>query len=432
MLVLVAGGGIGGLCLAQGLARSGIAVSVYERDASAFARPQGFRIHISPMGCRALQACLPDELYELFCETCGESGQGFAILDEQLRELLSWAGPDRIAAGQSADAHRSASRITLRRILLEGMGENVHFGKRMVSYSAESGTRIKAEFEDGRAAEGDLLVGADGVHSAVREQLVPGWGPVDTGVVALGGTLPLSDEVAALLPPQAMKGPIIVMARAPVSLFMAVWKREESKQALLDERLAEATPACLTEDTAAQGESNYLVMGFGLLEAHCPRARSDSAGSETRDQIGRLVTSWHPHLRKLIEMLDYEDMEPRPVRTSRPVTQWETGRVTLLGDAIHSMTPYRGIGANVALKDAAVLCKALGSAQSGALDLDTALREYQKQMLHYGFEAVRDSLQMMNRAVINRGTGFIVAKLAMRALNAFPTLKQKALGHDME
>ena len=67
--VLIIGGGLGGLCLAQGLKKVGIQVDVYERDHSANSRLQGYRIHIDPDGSTALHECLPKELWELFDST---------------------------------------------------------------------------------------------------------------------------------------------------------------------------------------------------------------------------------------------------------------------------------------------------------------------------------------------------------------------------
>jgi 2-polyprenyl-6-methoxyphenol hydroxylase-like FAD-dependent oxidoreductase len=70
-----------------------------------------------------------------------------------------------------------------------------------------------------------------------------------------------------------------------------------------------------------------------------------------------------------------------------PVAPWVTRRITLLGDAIHSMTPYRGIGANVALKDAMRLCRALAAADRGERPLVDAIHSYEADMLDYGFRA---------------------------------------------
>ena len=64
--VVIVGGGIGGLCLAQGLKRAGVSFAVYERDKSPTAREQGYRVHIDPTGSRALHECLPPALWRLF------------------------------------------------------------------------------------------------------------------------------------------------------------------------------------------------------------------------------------------------------------------------------------------------------------------------------------------------------------------------------
>src|SRR5262249_33298305 len=80
--VLVIGGGIGGLCLAQGLKQAGVSVAVYERDRTLTDRLQGYRVHISLAGSRALHACLPPPLFELFDRTCGKPGRAFRFMTE--------------------------------------------------------------------------------------------------------------------------------------------------------------------------------------------------------------------------------------------------------------------------------------------------------------------------------------------------------------
>ena len=84
--VMVVGGGIGGLCLAQGLKRAGVGVAVYERDRTSIDRLQGYRLHINPAGSRALNECLPPAVWEAFVATAGEPGN-FAFLSENLEEL---------------------------------------------------------------------------------------------------------------------------------------------------------------------------------------------------------------------------------------------------------------------------------------------------------------------------------------------------------
>src|SRR5262249_50801763 len=87
--VVIIGGGIGGLALAQGLRREGVSAAVYERDRSLTSRLQGYRVHISPGGSRALHECLPPHLFDAFDRTCGKPGRAIRFMTEQMRPLLS-------------------------------------------------------------------------------------------------------------------------------------------------------------------------------------------------------------------------------------------------------------------------------------------------------------------------------------------------------
>jgi 2-polyprenyl-6-methoxyphenol hydroxylase-like FAD-dependent oxidoreductase len=88
------------------------------------------------------------------------------------------------------------------------------------------------------------------------------------------------------------------------------------------------------------------------------------------------------------------------------------------------MTPYRGIGANVALRDAALLCDKLAAAAGGEGSIETAIHDYERQMPDYGFAAVRTSLDALEQAVGDKGMRFRLAKLFFRAANAAPPLKR--------
>jgi len=101
--VAVVGGGIGGLCLAQGLKKAGINVAVYERDRTRVDRLQGYRVHISPRGTSALHNCLPPELYKAFnpwdriCEP------------SSLRALFASAGIAGVDVQAQSDRHEIGS-----------------------------------------------------------------------------------------------------------------------------------------------------------------------------------------------------------------------------------------------------------------------------------------------------------------------------------
>jgi len=88
------------------------------------------------------------------------------------------------------------------------------------------------------------------------------------------------------------------------------------------------------------------------------------------------------------------------------------------------MTPYRGIGANVAIKDAARLKRALVSAHCGERDLVHAIQDYEAAMLDYGFRAVRNSLKAMHQTVTDSLPALIMSRLTMRAINALSPVKR--------
>jgi 2-polyprenyl-6-methoxyphenol hydroxylase-like FAD-dependent oxidoreductase len=412
--VAIIGGGLGGLCLANGLKKAGISATVYERDQSPESRPQGYRIHIDPQGSTALHQCLPAHLWDLFASTGGDFAQGFSIVTEQLHELLNLA---RISAPDNIASHRSISRITLRRILLAGLEGDVKFDKRFLHYEEASDGAIIAHFEDGSTAHADLLVAADGVNSPVRKQYLPHAEPIDTGVVAIGGTLPLTDGVMALAPHFLLDGPVMVVPPSPCSMFMAMWKRSgEAAQTL--RRLGIEGPL--------PGDEDYLILAlggrpdfFGLDE------RSGSVtGSTLKDVLRRTTAGWHPNLRKLIEMVSEEQLFLNHVRTSQPPVPWRSTHITLLGDAIHSMTPYRGVGGNIALKDAALLTSQLTQAHQGQKPLLEAIAEYEASMCQYAFAAVADSLKAMKQFTgPKKYPAFSIFKTGMRVANAVPKLK---------
>jgi 2-polyprenyl-6-methoxyphenol hydroxylase-like FAD-dependent oxidoreductase len=414
----IIGGGIGGLCLAQGLKKAGIPVRVYERDEAATARSQGFRIHISPDGSRALHECLPQGLWDIFNLTGGEFGQGFAMLTEQLEELLSIV--DRDNPIDPIARHRSISRITLRSVLLSGLAENAHFGKRFLRYEERDGS-VAAHFEDGSIAEASILVGADGVNSLLRKQFLPHAQPVDTGMIAVAGKAPLTDGSLALAPHQLLDGPALIVPPQQASLFMAIWKRSRSSSEILRR---------LGIDADAAEEDDYLILGLAGRSEYLGMHGDPKtvAGAELKQILRRGVQNWHPDLRKLAEMTDENEMMANPLRTSRRIAAWPTTHVTLLGDAIHSMTPFRGIGANIALRDAALLCTKLVEAAQGRKPALKAVHEYEEAMRVYAFEAVEASLQSMEQAVTRKQSPqFQLSRTAMRVMNRVPVLKRRLM-----
>jgi 2-polyprenyl-6-methoxyphenol hydroxylase-like FAD-dependent oxidoreductase len=307
--VVIVGGGLGGLCLAQGLKKAGVSVAVYERDRTRTDRLQGYRIHIDPDGSRALHECLPLDLFKAFDLTAGVETRGFNFVSHRLEELLH-IDLTKVVVSDPIARHRAVSRITLRQVLLDGLENAVHFDKRFLRYEETPDGRVIAHFDDGSSAIGDILVGADGANSKVRGQFLP-------------------------------------------------------------------------------------------------------------------HADWHPQFHRLVRAADASTIASLKIRTSVPVSPWPTRNITLLGDAIHSMTPFRGIGANIALRDAAVLCRNLASAQRGQSTVLEAIHAYESEMLVYGFDAVRTSRRAMEQAHTDSRVGKAIAKVIFKTLNLVPPLKRR-------
>src|SRR6266849_6382904 len=307
----IVGGGIGGLALAQGLKKAGVSVAVYERDRTPTDRLQGYRVHISPKGSAALHDCLPSDLFDVFAATCSVRNEVFRFVTEKMEELLS------IKARGDASMiarHWSASRITLRQVLLSGLDGIVQFDRNFTHYEETSSGPVVLHFADGSTAACDVLVGADGGNSHVRHQFLPHAQRIDTGAAGIAAKAMLTDENRRRLPPRVLEGTGLVMAPGRRSMFIGLRRDLECGQPL---------------EEMAPPDLQRLVL----------------------DRI----RNWHPDYSVLVCASDPSTFNVVSFKTSMPVAPWQTRRITLIGDAIHSMTPYRGIGANIALRDAALL-----------------------------------------------------------------------------
>jgi salicylate hydroxylase len=156
------------------------------------------------------------------------------------------------------------------------------------------------------------------------------------------------------------------------------------------------------------------------------RDTDQMSGDELRKIVLKAMTTraWDQRFRDLVHLADSATINAITIRTSVPVAPWPTQRVTLLGDAIHSMTPYRGIGANVALKDAMRLCRALAAADRGEQPLVDAIHTYEADMLDYGFRAVRTSLHAMNQAIVESRVRTVLSRAALRVIDRVPAFKR--------
>jgi 2-polyprenyl-6-methoxyphenol hydroxylase-like FAD-dependent oxidoreductase len=382
----VAGAGIGGLCLAQGLLRAGLEVTVYERDAALDAGGQGYRLHID--AGPALRACLPPDLYELCVATSGRPGTAVTVVTKSLRPLR------RIEIGAPPDpvpVPASANRQTLREILAARMDGIIEFGRTCTGFEQDPGG-VVIQFSDGSSAAADVLVGADGIGSPVRRRYLRHALVEDTGLVCLYGRTLLTGQTRPLLPAAVRDGFTAVLGG---SIGMAVGMldfREPPQQAAEriapDVSISPARPYLMwavtgaADQFGARGQPRRGHPGHGQLREFSPEDLHAAALHAIR--------RWHPDIVQLVELATVQETSLIAVRTAVPIAAWPPSRVTLLGDAIHAMSPARGSGANTALRDAALLAGELAAAH-GETPLVQAIASYEKQMIDYGFAAVRAS-----------------------------------------
>lgn len=332
----MAGGGIGGLATAIALRRAGFDVEVFERSSEL--SEVGAGLMIWPNGTRSLQA-LGVEINSLKVDRILlSSWRGRAIFDYPMRTI--------------SDRYGSDVTFVHRRALQAGLAST--FGNAGLHLAAEVSDfeqderEVRIRLADGAVASGDVLVGADGLRSAVRRRLLGGGDPVYLGSTVWRGIVK-SDGLA--LP-----------AGHGINWFG---------------RGAEFLAFHIPDDQIYWG---------GVTKE--PRGEKPGPGGHTEDLLRRFGT-WPQLVRGVIEATEpsailRNDMYDRP-----PVKHWSGGRVTLVGDAAHPMTPNQGQGACQALEDAV----ALGESFKATTGVADAFGLYERRRLRRANRVVTMSRQ---------------------------------------
>lgn len=376
MRVAVAGAGLGGLCLAQGLRRAGIDVVVFERDGSLDTHRQGYRLHVDARAGLALRACLPPDLFELFRAVCGQPGRRTTIVDRRLRVLHELAGDPARDPDAVETLSTSIDRQTLREVLAARLGDSLRFGHELSGFELLD-DRVRLRFANSSEDAADVLVGADGVGSAVRRQYLPQAEVVDTGARVIYGKTLLDDDALRLVPEPLHAGFTAIVDRGVGVASGLVEYRERPE--LAAQRLA--------PDVSLSARADYLMWAVSAQQRLFPVAddRLQELDAPALHELAMsMIGSFHRDVVELVARAQVDETFLARIRTSTPVPAWTPSRVTVLGDAIHAMSPARGSGANTALQDAALLARQLG----GCGDVVAAIGGYEEQMRDYGFAAV--------------------------------------------
>lgn len=378
----IAGAGLSGLCLAQYLMRAGIDVHVYERDLGPFIRQQGYRIILDRYGLQALRESLPRPLYRLALTTGDEPGGHLRFTDSRLRNAFT------ITFKDEPHATRQVDRLTLRSILMSGLEGRIHYGKAAVAVDSGGPAGLRLRFADGGAAAASVVVGADGVGSALRAQLTPDAGPASTPMAGVYGRSPLRRNGEEVIPDALRTSGVLAIADEPGRAFFFTSMRfgENPREAF----------ARVTPGTYAPTGDDYVMWGLLVQQHEVPiGVRGDLLA--LRDLAARMSTDFHPLIRRLVDTAELDATVLNLFATGRRPHQWTVPRATLMGDAVHVMPPFGAHGGNTALRDAAVLGRRLVEARAGGTPVEEAIAGYQEEMVPYAFRAVDTAAGLMRR-----------------------------------
>ncbi|EXJ94832.1 hypothetical protein A1O1_03230 [Capronia coronata CBS 617.96] len=353
--ILIIGSGLGGLTLAQALKKNGVPFTVFERDASATARAQGYRFRLHE-GSEALQWCLPADMFGLFERTCGNTELGITMIDPitaTVTKEMDGADPSQKnrPGGTNGPVGKAytVDRTMFRSLLLLGLESDVQFSKRFTHYTT-SDAGVTAHFSDSTTASGTFLVGAEGVHSPVRKQFLPDHKHVDTGGRFVYGKTLLTPELRARFPAAGMSRMTLITDNTPMTLFQ--------------EPVVFAHDASVESHGLLHPVKDYMYWvllsrpeTFGLPDSQLVGL----TGQPAADLTLKVTQHWDPAIRSMLELQSVEQTCAMRIASVKPdLPAWTpSAQVAVLGDAVHAMSPTGAQGANVAIKDAASLAKVI-------------------------------------------------------------------------
>jgi 2-polyprenyl-6-methoxyphenol hydroxylase-like FAD-dependent oxidoreductase len=320
--VLIIGGGVAGPALALFLKRAGVSSSVFE--AYPFREGVGGGLGLAPNGMKVLQSLgVAEEV-----KRQGTVIRRFAFNNGSGRKLTSYElNHDRY--GEPMVALDRATLFELLAVEMSRKGIDVHYGKRL-THVQEMPSSIVAHFEDGNSVEGDLIIGADGVRSTVRNYVVPQSEAEYTGLVGVGGFTSLSSLPS--LASQMLDTMTFTFGKNGFVGYsgchqgtMMWWSNLFREREYSGEELSQLNPSAIVDEMLAR---------FG----------------EYADPIPSLIQ----HSTNLLRVNVYDILS---------LPNWHRGRTLLIGDAAHTVSPNAGQGASMALEDAIYLAKLLRNSQ---------------------------------------------------------------------
>jgi FAD-dependent urate hydroxylase len=338
---LIAGGGIGGLATAIALQQVGLGVTVFERVKAQ--QEVGAGLSLWANAVHALQQIGLSELLpsigQPLSRSCILSWRGEILSETPMQVLIERYGTPLVAV----------HRAELLAALLRAVGENVIRSGVACTGFRQDETRVYLQLTSGEEVTGDLLVGADGLHSSIRTQLCGAAKPRYAGYTAWRGVASTTPEG---------------------------WNEQ------------------MTTETWGKGKrfglvplSQGRIYWYSTLNA--PEGTPDPQTGR-KERLQQLFSTCHAPVPAVIEATEEAAILHNDIYDLPPLAHWSRGRVTLLGDAAHAMTPNLGQGAGQAIEDAAALATCL----TGEASVASALQAYERQRLRRANAIARRSQRL--------------------------------------
>jgi len=316
--VAVIGAGIGGLAAANALARIDVAVDVFEQ-APQFQRV-GTAINLTPNAVKVVDGLgLGAQVRDTACRPTHRVSRTWDSGVETSRLEMSLAAERRYGAPQLT-MHRADLLAALEGALPRG---TIHLGKRLVGL-AQDENGVSLAFEDGTTARAAAVIGADGIHSSVRELAFGKEAPRFAGMVGYRSLIPARR-----------------LASYDAAAFIKWWG--PTQQSMLITFLIN------------RGEDLYI---FATRAEESWRQESWSSAGDVRE-LRAAYADFHREARDVVEQC--EEVLKTALYERDPLAHWTNGRVTLLGDACHPMMPFMAQGAAMGLEDAAILARCVAA-----------------------------------------------------------------------
>jgi 2-polyprenyl-6-methoxyphenol hydroxylase-like FAD-dependent oxidoreductase len=304
---MIIGGGIGGLSAAVGLRKKGVPVEIHEREPEV--KELGTGVGIQRVAQQGLEML---GLSEALREVAGQPFEALRLISHKSGRTMA-AIPRR---GEAFIVHRGELLEVLKREL--GDQSIIRCNSECVGFEQDGGG-VTARFADGREERGVALVGADGVRSVIREQVIGDGAPLYSGQTAWRGMPQYTHPTLPLNISEQVWGPAGLFGLFPCGDRLFWWASEVRPE-------GEADPPA--------GRKADLLATYG---------------------------DWPEAIADVIENTPDNEIYRGDLYHRRPAESWSQGRVTLLGDAAHPTMPAFGQGAGMAIEDGAVLARDLGS-----------------------------------------------------------------------